>query len=118
MGFKAVINGQYLGLIFKDEILQPIRIGQRLGGFVKRIREDGKIDLSLQQPGAGGRQALTEQIISALQQAGGVLPLSDKSSPEDIQRQFGVSKAAYKKALGALYKQRRIELGKSEIRLL
>jgi hypothetical protein len=117
MGFKAVIDDQYRGLIFKDEAFRPLKIGQRIQGFVKRIREDGRIDLSLQKPGQAGRKDLTSQILEALEQDGGTLTLTDKSSPEDIHARFGVSKAAYKKALGALYKQRRIELSKDTVRL-
>ena len=118
MGYKAVINGTHLGLIFKDEVFKPIRIGQRLEGFIKRIREDGKIDLCFQFHDPNARKTLTDQIIEDLEAHGGLSTLTDKSHPDEISQRFGVSKAAYKKALGALYKQKRIALDKTKIILL
>lgn len=118
MGYKAVIDGTYLGLIFKDEIFQPIRIGQKMQGYVKRIREDGKIDLCFQFHDNDARQSLEQQIIADLQAHGGLSTLTDKSPPEQISQRFGVSKNVYKKALGALFKQKRIVLDKTKITLV
>lgn len=118
MGYKAVVDNTYLGLIFKDEVLQPLEIGQRLPGFVKRVREDNKIDLCFQFHDSKARRALTEQILDDLEAHGGLSTLTDKSSPEEIQRRFGVSKGAYKKALGQLYKQKQILLQKDKITLI
>lgn len=118
MGYKAVINGTHLGLLFKDEIFKPVRIGERTKGFIRRIRDDGKIDLCFQFHSAKARHDLTDQIIDDLEAHGGLSTLTDKSSPEEITNRFGVSKNAYKKALGALFKQKRILLSKDRITLV
>lgn len=117
-GYKAVINGTHLGLLHKNEIFKPVRTGDCLTGYVKSIREDDRIDLTLQKPGTQGRQELTEEILAHLRQQDGHSTLTDKSPPEEIYRIFNVSKASYKKALGQLYKEKRIALSKDEVRLL
>ncbi len=118
MGYKAVINGTHLGLLFKDEIFKPVRVGERTKGFIRRIRDDGKIDLCFQFHSAKARHDLTDQIIDDLEAHGGLSTLTDKSSSEEITNRFGVSKNAYKKALGALFKQKRILLSKDRITLV
>ncbi|WP_416305038.1 S1 RNA-binding domain-containing protein [Neptunicella sp. SCSIO 80796] len=118
LGYKAVINGTHLGLLFKDEVFKPVYIGQTLPGYIKNIREDGKIDLCFQFTDQAARSDLTSQIIAHLQQNNGVSELTDKSDAKAIYKQFNVSKNAYKKALGALYKQQRIQLGKTQISLI
>lgn len=118
MGYKAVINGSHLGLIFKDEVFKPLRIGQRTRGFIKRVREDNKIDLCFQFHDDGARNDLAEQIIDDLEAHGGISTLTDKSSAQEISKRFNVSKNVYKKALGALYKQKRILLDKSKVTLI
>jgi len=118
MGYKAVVNNDYLGLIFRDDAFKPLRYGQRLSGYVKGIRADGKIDLSLQLPAGAGRQDLGEQIIAYLKAQGGSSTLTDKAAPDDIYHQFNVSKKNYKKALGALFKQKRILIEPDKIRLV
>ncbi|MDN4503472.1 S1-like domain-containing RNA-binding protein [Alteromonadaceae bacterium BrNp21-10] len=118
MGYKAVINGTHLGLIFKDEVFKPIKIGQQIKGYIRNVREDGLIDLSLQLHNAEGRNDLGSQIIAHLQQNDGVSVLTDKSNPNDIYKVFNVSKGAYKKALGLLYKQKRIMITKDKVQLL
>ncbi|MEI8649759.1 hypothetical protein P4S73_20790 [Paraglaciecola sp. Hal342] len=117
-GYKAVINGSHLGLIFKDEVFKPLRMGQRTKGFIKRVREDNKIDLCFQFHDDGARNDLAEQIIDDLEAHGGISTLTDKSSAQEISKRFNVSKNVYKKALGALYKQKRILLDKSKITLI
>lgn len=118
MGYKAVINNTHLGLIFKDDAFKPLKYGQKLEGFIKAIRDDDKIDLCLQLPGKAARQELSDKILDHLKAHGGSSTLTDKSPPEDIYNQFNVSKGSYKKALGALYKQRKIVIEKDEIRLV
>lgn len=118
MGYKAVINGTHLGLLFKDEIFKPIRVGEHTKGYIRRIRDDGKIDLCFQFHSAKARHDLTDQILEDLEAHGGLSTLTDKSSPEEITSRFGVSKNAYKKALGALFKQKRILLSKDRITLI
>ena len=118
MGYKAVINGTHLGLIFKDELFKPLRFGDRLPGFIKRIREDGKIDLCFQFHDDHARKDLSSQIIDDLIAHDGISTLTDKSPADEITKRFNVSKGAYKKAIGALYKQKRILLDKSKITLI
>ncbi len=118
MGYKVVVNDVHLGLIFRDEAFKPLRFGQKMKGFVKNIREDGKIDLTLQKRTQKGRQELTDQIVEYLQRNGGTSTLTDKSPPDDIYKEFNVSKGSYKKALGALYKARKISITPELITLL
>lgn len=118
MGYKAVINGDHLGLVFKDEVFKPIKIGHQLKGYIKNIREDGRIDLCFQFHDKAAKSSLEQQILDDLQQRDGVSDLTDKSDPELISQRFNVSKGAYKKALGALFKQKKILLSKTEIKLL
>lgn len=117
LGFKVVIEKQYLGLIFHSDAYQRLKIGQQLDAYIKSVREDGKIDIALQRTDKVGRKTLEEAIVDDLEAHGGVSTLTDKSQPEEIYSHFKVSKAAYKKALGALYKQRRISIDKTAVRL-
>lgn len=119
LGYKAVIGGSVLGLLYENEIFRPLRVGQKLSAFVKAIREDNRIDLALQLSGsqANDRQELTDKILHHLQANGGTSTLTDKSPPSDIYRQYHVSKGSYKKALGALYKQRKITISKDQVTL-
>ncbi|GAC14611.1 hypothetical protein GLIP_1983 [Aliiglaciecola lipolytica E3] len=118
MGYKAVINGTHLGLIFKDEVFKPLRIGQKTQGYVKRVREDGKIDLCFQFHSERARKELTDLIIDDLIAHDGLSTLTDKSPPDEITQRFGASKNAYKKALGSLFKQKRILIEKNKITLV
>ncbi|MBT8437633.1 MAG: GntR family transcriptional regulator, partial [Gammaproteobacteria bacterium] len=118
LGFKAVIDGTHLGQFFESETYLPLHYGERRTGYIKQVRQDGKIDLMLQLPSHLERDQLGEAIVEHLHQNQGVSKLTDKSPPDDIYRTFGVSKASYKKALGQLYKQRRIAIDKSRITLL
>lgn len=118
MGYKAVIDDTHLGLIFKDEAFKPLSYGKKEQGFIHSIRDDGKINLALQLPAGEGRDALSEQILQHLKDQGGTSELTDKSAPDDIYRLFNVSKKNYKKALGALYKQKLILIDKDKLTLL
>lgn len=108
MGFKAIINNQHWGLIHKNEVFKFLRSGMREKGFIKELRADGKISLSLQPVGQEAANSLHEKILQRLQANGGTLAVSDKSPPEVISGLFGVSKGNFKKAIGALYKQGQI----------
>ncbi|UIP87235.1 CvfB family protein [Pseudomonas phenolilytica] len=108
LGFKAIINGQHWGLIHKNEAFKFLRPGMHERGFIKELRADGKISLSLQPVGSEALDALQALILQKLEEGQGVLALSDKSEAEEIARQFGVSKGNFKKAIGGLYKQGRI----------
>lgn len=110
LGFKAIINQRHWGLLHRNELFRAVRVGQRLRGYVREVREDGRISLSLQPPGPGGTRSLAEQILARLAECGGELMLSDKSPPQLISREFGVSKGNFKKAIGGLYKEGRLQI--------
>ena len=118
MGFKAIINGQHWGLIHKNEVFKFLRGGSQEKGFIKELRADGKISLSLQPIGHEAASGLAEQIIERLRAQGGVLALGDKSPPELISEHFRVSKGNFKKAIGGLYKQGLIRIHDDRIELL
>ncbi len=118
LGYKAVINDQYLGLIFRDDAFRPLKVGERLPGFIKGIRSDGKIDLVISQGTLQGDHDLGEKIIENLRASGGVSTLTDKSDPDEIYRAFKVSKKKYKQALGSLYRSKRILLSPEKIQLV
>lgn len=108
LGFKAVINQRADGLLYHSEQIVPLRIGDEIEGYIAKIREDGKIDLALQLPGHEKVLHFAEELLRAVQEAGGVLPYGDSSSPEEIRERFGVSKKTFKKAAGALFKERKV----------
>ena len=117
MGYKAVINQTHLGLIFKTEVLQPLKIGQKLKGFVRRVREDGRIDLCLQLHGQSVRDDLASKILAHLTDNDGRSSLCDHSTPEEIYAVYKVSKGNYKKAIGGLLKQGKIVIHPTYIAL-
>ena len=118
LGFKAIIDGKHWGLIHKNELFKFIRSGMREKGYIKELRADGKISLSLQPIGHEAASGLAEQIIERLREQGGVLALGAKSPPELIAEQFRVSKGNFKKAIGGLYKQGLIRIHDDRIELL
>lgn len=111
LGYSVVVNKEHKGLVFENEIFKPIKVGDRLKGFVKKIREDNKIDISLQPIGYDKFNDPNCEIIqNKLLKSKGFIPITDNSSPEKIYAAFGMSKKAFKKAIGALYKQRKISI--------
>jgi len=110
LGVKVAIGDRYSGLAYKNEIFEDLYNGKRLTAFIKCIREDGKIDVSLRPREGQEVSNIAEKIMAALRQSGGRLPLHDKSSPEDIKQYFHTSKKIFKKAIGVLYKQRKINI--------
>ena len=104
LGFKAIINGKHWGLIHKNEAFKFLRGGMQERGFIREIRDDGLINLSLQPQGRELRDSLSEAILAKLDANNGRLPLSDKSPANEIADMFGVSKGNFKKAIGGLYK--------------
>lgn len=118
LGYKAIVDNSHWGVLYNNELFQSLKKGQRLSGFIKKIRSDKKIDLTLYQQGAGDIAKLAETVISKLMENDGVLMITDKSPPESIYSIFKVSKKMYKKALGALYRQRRIMIEPRCIKLL
>jgi predicted RNA-binding protein (virulence factor B family) len=118
LGYKALVEGRHPGLLYHEGISVPVAIGQKLKGFVRALRPDGKLDLSLDQAGYRRVAPLALRIIEALQRNKGRLGLDDDSPPEAIRQAFGTSKKAFKQALGTLYKARRIRFSKPGIELL
>ncbi|EGR2226238.1 GntR family transcriptional regulator [Vibrio parahaemolyticus] len=117
LGYKAIVNGKHWGMIFPSDVFGKMFIGKKLKGYIKQVREDGKIDLSLQKVGVAKMDDLSSKIIDLLEKKGGFLPLNDKSSPEAIFDAFRTSKGTYKKTIGGLYKQGKIVIEKDGIRL-
>lgn len=118
LGFKAIINGKHLGMLYHSEVFQPLKQGQRLTGYIRNVREeDGKIDLGLQKTGHQGAEGVSLKILELLENSSGYLPINDKTSAEKIHELFGVSKKKYKIALGSLYKKRLITVNEDGIRL-
>ena len=118
LGYKALVEGMHPGLLYHDGVSVPVAIGQKLKGFVRALRPDGKIDLSLDQAGYRRVGPLALRIVQTLQRNGGRLGLDDDSPPEAIRQAFNASKKAFKQALGTLYKARRIRFSKPGIELL
>ncbi len=118
LGLKAVVNHRYWGVLYQDELTRMPRRGDRLQGYVKRVRDDGRLDLALLPPGSARLDVVGDKVLAVLTRAGGYLALSDKSAPEEIKARLGVSKSAFKQAIGRLYKQRRIVIEEAGIRLV
>lgn len=118
MGFKAIINNKHWGLIHKNEVFKFMRAGKQEKGYIKEIRSDGNISLSLQPVGAEAASSLNSKILAKLRENDGTLPVSDKSDPQVISGLFGVSKGNFKKAIGALYKQGQIVIHADHIELV
>lgn len=118
LGYKAIIGNERWGMIFHNEVFQPLVRGQRLKGYIKQVRPDGRIDLCLQKPGYEKVTNLTDDILRKLKEQGGFLPITDKTPPGEIYSLFGVSKKTYKKSIGALYKKRIVAVEEGGVRLL
>lgn len=117
LGFKCIIDGEKIGMLYKNEVFQLLKPGEQTSGFIGKIREDHKIDLLLRAPGHHATTDIGEKIIQELKKAGGFLAINDKTSPEKIYEIFGASKKKYKIALGGLYKQRLITVSDEGITL-
>ncbi len=118
LGQKVIVDHQYWGLIHKDNMRQSLKIGQRIDGYIRQLRDDKRLDISLEQPGYKKVGGLSDQILERLQNAGGYIALADKSPAELIEAEFGVSKRVYKMAIGKLYKNRIITIESDGIRLI
>jgi hypothetical protein len=118
LGFKAIIDGTHLGQLYENEVFRKLHYGERLAGYIRQIRADGRIDLSLYRTAHLARGQLADEILAHLKANDGVSSLTDKSPPQDIYDTFGISKAVYKKALGLLYKNRQIKIEKDKLTLL
>lgn len=117
LGFKAIINNKHWGLLFDNEIFQPLRIGRKVSGYIKNVRDDGRVDLALSRPGEGKVKDFSDKLLNFLSEQGGFSSLHDKSSPELIQRTLNVSKKTFKSTIGNLMKKGKITIEKDGIRL-
>lgn len=117
IGYNAVINNLHTGLIYANEVFQKLNRGQRLKAYVKKVREDDKIDITLQKLGYEHIDEFTKKIVDSLNQNNGEMELTDKSSPDDIYKLLEMSKKNFKKAVGSLYKARQITIENDRIKL-
>lgn len=118
MGLNAIINNKYKGLLYENEIFQRIKVGTQIKGFVKNIREDNRVDLSLQKQGYENVEPNAERILTKLKNNNGFLDITDKSDANYVMYQLEMSKKTFKKAVGALYRQRIIRLEEDGIYLV
>ncbi|MDC1505870.1 S1-like domain-containing RNA-binding protein [Winogradskyella sp.] len=117
LGMNVIVNKMHLGLIFRDDIYKDLSVGDRLKGIVKKVREDNKLDILLNQIGYRNIEPNAEHILNELHDNGGFLPVHDKSDPEQIKDLVQMSKKSFKKAIGTLYKERQIEIKEDGIHL-
>ena len=117
IGYKAIVENAHWGVVYKNEVFQELKKGQALDGFIKKVRDDGKIDVCLQKSGYEKITETAERVVDALKENGGFLLLTDKSSPKMIYETFGISKKTYKRAIGTLYKEKRITIENDGIKL-
>lgn len=117
LGFKAIVNNTHWGVLYKDEVFQYLSVGSHHTGYIKQVREDGKIDLSLTPPAAEQRDELSQKVLDELKRRDGYLAIGDKSPPEVIYKKFKVSKRIYKQTIGGLLKQGLIDIEPNGIRL-
>ena len=118
LGFKVIVDNAHWGMIYHNEIFKPVHRGDRLTGYVTHIRADEKVDVALQPVGYGGVDSLAQGILDAIRKNDGFLRFNDKSDAGEIAAAFGCSKKNFKKAVGALYRQRLIEILDDGIRLV
>ena len=118
VGTLVLVDARHTGIIYRDEAFRALRTGDRLKGYVDRVRPDNKLDVRLQRTGRAAIDDAEQALLDALHAAGGFLPLHDKSPPAQISAQLALSKKAFKRALGGLYKARRVELHPDGVRLI
>ncbi len=120
IGIKVIIDNEYIGILYRNEVFQDVRMGDKLTGYIKQIRPDNKIDVTLRKPGVTGQvevESAADKVLAQLQKNNGWLPLSDNSSPDEIYLALSMSKKVFKKAIGTLYKAGKIKIEDDSIRL-
>ncbi|MGB7785622.1 MAG: S1-like domain-containing RNA-binding protein [Salinimicrobium sp.] len=110
LGWNVIVNELHQGLVYDDDVFQKLHTGDRLKGYVKKTRPDGKIDITLQRQGYRSIEPNAKEVLTHLELKGGFLALTDKSSPDEIQQQLQMSKKSFKRAIGNLYKQRLVNI--------
>ena len=118
LGMNVAINNEYVGLVYQNEMYDEYHVGQTLKAFIKCVREDGKIDVSLQPNQAANVYSTADKLLEHLQAAGGESRFNNQTSPEEIREEFHVSKKVFKQAVSRLYKQRKIEMTNNGIKLV
>ena len=118
LGYNAIINNKNIGLLYHNELFANLKPGERRKGWIKKVRVEGKIDLTLQPTGFGHILDSKDVILKELKECGGTILLGDKSTPDEIYDRFQISKSAFKKAIGGLYKERRITVSDNEIKIV
>ena len=118
LGFKVAINDQYTGLVYNNQVYEKYEEGQKLKGYITGVREDGRIDVSLQPDKGRHVHSTFDKILNHLKKVGGKSKFGDKSPPEEIKREFQISKKVFKQAIGGLYKQGKIIITKEGIELV
>lgn len=117
IGIKVVINNKYFGLVYEEDIYKNYEVGQETKGYIKNIRADNKIDVSLRKEGYGRIEDAKNKILDNLKEESGFIALNDNSSPEEIKKQLEMSKGTFKKAIGGLYKEEIINIKEDGIEL-
>lgn len=118
LGFKVIVNEKHWGVLYRNEVFKFLEKNQNLKGFIKKIREDGKLDLTLYKTGHKAAEDVGPKILSMLEEESGFLPITNETSPESIYENFGVSKKKFKIALSGLYKKRLVTIDEDGIRLI
>jgi uncharacterized protein len=118
LGIKVVINNEYIGLAYKDQIYEEYVEGEKLKAYIKCVRDDGRIDVSLQPPQGKFVFSTADSILDYIKESGGKCKLNDKSSPEEIKYELQISKSVFKQAIGKLYKQGKITITDQGIELV
>ncbi len=118
LGYKAIVNNLHWGMLYKNQLYQELSQGQKISGYINKVRDDDKIDLLLEKPGYEKVDTISQKILDELKQNRGFMAVSDKTSPDMINAMFGISKKNFKKAIGSLYKKRMITFDSDGIRLV
>ena len=117
LGIKVIINNKYYGLVYSNDVYKDLDIGDKTTAYIKKIRDDNRIDVSLRKIGYGRIEDAKEKILQTLKKEEGFLPLNDNSSPEEIKEKLEMSKGSFKKAIGGLYKERIIDITNNGIKI-
>ena len=118
LGINVAINLEYVGLVYKDQVYDDYEVGEKLEGYIQSVRDDGRIDVSFQANKSSHIASTADKLLKYLKAAGGKSRFNDKSSPEDIKREFQISKTVFKRTIGTLYKQGHINITDQGIELL
>ena len=118
LGYKVIINHLHTGIIYGNEVFRPLHVGEQMKGYVRKVREDNKIDITLQAPGYAAVEPNSQRLLDLMQRKNGFVPYTDKTDPGIIQHELQMSKKVFKKAVGALYKQKRIVIEEGGLRLV